>query len=44
MEHSSRVSKAQELVLIMQAPDTNGIPVEDLSGLSRDELFQRAFG
>ena len=24
--------------------DTNGIPVEDLSGLSRDELFQRAFG
>jgi len=24
--------------------DNNGIPIEDLSGLSRDELFQRAFG
>lgn len=24
--------------------DNNGMPVEDLSGLSRDELFQRAFG
>lgn len=24
--------------------DTNGIPIEDLSNLSRDELFQRAFG
>ena len=24
--------------------DNNGMPIEDLSGLSRDELFQRAFG
>lgn len=24
--------------------DTNGIPIEDLGNLSRDELFQRAFG
>jgi hypothetical protein len=24
--------------------DTNGLPIEDISGLSRDELFLRAFG